>query len=180
MNAQPQLIQSALAPADVVYTPDWVAGDMVRWFKPGGKVLEPCRGDDAIYRHLDGADWCEIRLGRDFYQWTEPVDWIVGNPPFDKNIFPEWMRHSFEIADHVVYIMPVRKFFSSNKVMKLAREFGYLRHIRIYGPGGRLGWNFGHPCGALYWSKNRGDTSWSWYEKEYAPSFGEWLSREGY
>jgi hypothetical protein len=164
MNTQPQLLSAVLTPADVVWTPDWAAYDMVRWFNPKGKVLDPCRGDDAIFRYLkQGADWCEINKGRDFFQWTGYVDWIIGNPPFNKTDFPRWMQHSFEIALNVVYIMPVRKFFSSNRVMEMAREFGSLRHIRIYGPGGLLGWNFGHPCGALYWSKDGGDTSWSFY-----------------
>lgn len=164
METQPQLLEIALTSMDEVYTPDWAASDMVRWFRPTGKILEPCRGDDAIYKYLPGAEWCEIKRGRDFYKWTVKVRWIIGNPPYSKNQFPEWMQHSFEIADNVVYIMPIRKFFSSNRVMELSRNYGGLKHVRIYGPGGNLGWNFGHPCGALHWVRDYcGDTSWSWY-----------------
>ena len=25
---------------------------------------------------------CELEEGNDFFQWTKPVDWIIGNPPF--------------------------------------------------------------------------------------------------
>lgn len=53
--SQPQLIQGALSPGDVVYTPDWCARDMVEWFKPSGRVLEPCKGDGAIYKYLPGG-----------------------------------------------------------------------------------------------------------------------------
>ena len=38
---QPQLLQIALDPGDVVYTPDWVARDMVDYFKPSGRILDP-------------------------------------------------------------------------------------------------------------------------------------------
>jgi hypothetical protein len=82
MNAQPQLLQIALDPRDIVYTPDWVARDMVEYFKPSGRILEPSCGDGVFLRHLPPeTDWCEIEQGRDFYAWTKPVDWVFGNPP---------------------------------------------------------------------------------------------------
>ena len=46
--AQPQLLQIPLDPDDVVYTPDWVAKDMVEFFKPSGRILEPCKGDGVF------------------------------------------------------------------------------------------------------------------------------------
>jgi hypothetical protein len=36
----------ALDPQDVVYTPDWVARDMVEYFKPSGRILEPLSSMD--------------------------------------------------------------------------------------------------------------------------------------
>ena len=30
---------------DRVYTPEWVARDMLEHFRPSGRILEPCRGD---------------------------------------------------------------------------------------------------------------------------------------
>ena len=29
---------------DVVFTPDWVAKDIVDYFKPTGIILDPCKG----------------------------------------------------------------------------------------------------------------------------------------
>jgi adenine-specific DNA-methyltransferase len=54
-GTQPQLLQIALDKKDVVYTPDWVARDMVDFFKPTGRILEPACGDGAILKYLPGA-----------------------------------------------------------------------------------------------------------------------------
>ncbi len=70
-------------PSDVVYTPDWCAQDMLDWFKPCGRVLDPCKGAGAFFDKMPaGAEWCEIREGRDFFEWREPMNWIVSNPPY--------------------------------------------------------------------------------------------------
>lgn len=91
-----QLLPQALNPGDIVSTPDWVARDIVEYFKPSGKVLEPCLGEGAIFRHLPiGSDWCEIQRGRDFFQWEKKVDWIVSNPPYGNKMFSDWLEHSF-------------------------------------------------------------------------------------
>jgi hypothetical protein len=95
--AQPQLLQIPLDPGDVVYTPDWVARDMVDFFKPSGRILEPCKGDGVFLKYLPPhTEWCEIQEGRDFFKWSEPVDWIVGNPPYAG--FGEFIKHSMTIA----------------------------------------------------------------------------------
>ena len=59
-------------------------------------MLDPCRGGGAFWRHMPGAEWCEAAEGRDFFAWTEPVDWIVSNPPY--STFKPWMLHSFTLA----------------------------------------------------------------------------------
>ena len=65
-------------------SPERVLAEMVvRHFAPVGRCLDPCRGDGAFHRLLpDGAQWCEIAEGRDFFSWGEPVDWVIGNPPY--------------------------------------------------------------------------------------------------
>lgn len=37
-------------PSDVVYTPDWCAKDMLDWFRPCGKMLDPCKGEPDLVR----------------------------------------------------------------------------------------------------------------------------------
>lgn len=161
---QMQLLNIALTQSSKVYTPDWVARDMVEYFKPTGRILEPCRGDDAIYKYLPaGAEWCEIEKGRDFFQWNQIMDWIVGNPPFDMKL--DWLRHSMSLAENIVYIFPCNTPFNSSAMLLDLKKWGYLKHIRYYGSGGSLGFPFGYPCGALWFQRGYfGDMSWSWYE----------------
>jgi len=65
---------------DIVYTPRWVAEDMVNHFKPFGNILEPCRGGGVFMEFLPpNTEWCEIVEGRDFFEWETPVDWVVSN-----------------------------------------------------------------------------------------------------
>ncbi|MDA8412999.1 MAG: hypothetical protein M0023_04335 [Desulfobacteraceae bacterium] len=76
---------------DIVFTPADVARDVVAHFAPSGRILDPCKGDGAFFDHLpSGAEFCELKDGKDFFHWTEPVDWIVSNPPY--SIFlPGWI-----------------------------------------------------------------------------------------
>ena len=163
--SQMQLIQQALNKNDEVYTPDWCAADIVAWFKPTGRILEPCKGYGAILKYLPDADWCEISEGKDFFAWVEPVDWIVSNPPY--SIFKEWLAHSFKIAPNIVYLMPLQKFFNGFGTMKATRNQGWVKHIRLYGTGTRLNFPMGNGIGAVHFVRDyEGDTSWSWYGKE--------------
>ena len=80
---------------DVVFTPSEVAAAMVRHFRPYGRVLDPCKGDGAFLSLLDEADYCELQEGRDFFEWSEPVDWIIGNPPY--SVYSRWLEHSMKV-----------------------------------------------------------------------------------
>lgn len=160
---QPQLLLIQLNPNDAVYTPEWCAYDMVEWFKPMGRILEPCRGDGAFTRYLPTAEWCEISEGLDFFAWTEPVDWIISNPPY--SLFKEWLEHSFYVAQDIVYLIPLNNFFRAFGQMESCRKYGWIKHIRVYGTGSKLGFPMGNAVGAMHFAKGyRGATSWSWYE----------------
>lgn len=119
---QPQLLNIAIDPIDVVYTPDYVARDMVEFFKPTGSVLEPSCGNGAFLKYLPGAQWCEIEQGRDFYQWNTPVDWIIGNPPYSQ--YSQWLQHSMEIAENICYLLPCNKAFNSYAMIKRVNAWG--------------------------------------------------------
>lgn len=135
----------------MVYTPDWVARDMVDYFKPSGRILEPCAGDGAFLKYLPGAEWCEIEKGRDFFAWHEPVDWCFGNPPY--KIFDEWLVHSCEISSNIVYVLPIHLFWRGMGRISTALNYGGVVHTRIYGNGQRLGFPFGNPAGAIHFHK---------------------------
>jgi hypothetical protein len=152
MIAQPQLISMSLVEKDVVYTPDWVAADMVDFFKPRGTILEPSAGDGVFLKYLPpNTEWCEIDKGRDFFEWRAGVDWCFGNPPY--SIFSEWMVHSMEIAQNICYLIPLNKPFNSGKMIKEWKDYGGIVHMRYYANGGALGFPIGFACGAVWFQR---------------------------
>ena len=136
---------------------------MIEFFNPTGRILEPCAGDGAIYKHLPaGSEWCEIQEGIDFFAWTKPVDWIITNPPY--SMFREFVMHGLDIALNVVYLVPLKNFFTAYSIMEWCRINGWIKHIRTYGTGTRLNFPMGNPVGAIHWQRGyKGQTSWSWY-----------------
>ncbi len=149
---QPQLFDVALDKGDVVYTPDWVAEDMVNHFKPIGKVLESCKGDGAFMRYLPDAEWCEIELGKDFYKWHDPVDWIIGNPPYRQ--LAKWLEHSFNLANDVCYLLPMNCIWNSMKRMRLVYDYGGVVEMKAYGEGSIFGFGYGFAVGAIHFRRN--------------------------
>jgi hypothetical protein len=136
---------------------------MVEWFKPTGRILEPCRGDDAIYNHMpSGADWCEVERGRDFFAWNEQVNWIISNPPY--SIFDEWLTHSFEVSENSVYLISPGKLFMAHGRITRIRAAGWIKHVRFYGTGSGMGFPSGAEFAAFHFMRGYvGDTSWSWF-----------------
>lgn len=148
----PGMEMAAVRDDDIVLTPDDVAADVVARFAPKGRVLDPCRGEGAFWRHMPGAEWCEVRAGRDFFAWGEPVDWIVSNPPY--SIFAEFLRHSFKVAREIVYLIPVNKAFNSERMMREILEWGGIPTIYVVGGGAALGFPIGFAIGAVHFSKD--------------------------
>jgi len=165
MFPQSQLLGVALNPRDVVYTPDWVASDMVDYFKPSGRILEPCKGKGVFLQYLpSNTEWCEIAEGRDFFQFMERVDWCFGNPPYSMS--GKWIRHSMEISSDFVYLLPCDKPFISYGLLTTMQRWGSLVHMRVYGTGSRLGFPIGFAIGALHFQRDyHGPMSISYYEE---------------
>jgi len=137
---------------DVVYTPDWVAKDMVDFFQPSGRILEPCKGGGVFLKYLPkNTEWCEIQDGRDFFSWTKHVDWVFGNPPY--SILNKWMKHSYSIAQNIVYIIPLNSVWNSMGRIKSVLDFGNIKHTRAYGNGDIFGMGYGFACGAIHFQK---------------------------
>jgi hypothetical protein len=148
---------------DRIMTPGWVAKDMVEYFAPTGSILEPARGDGVFTDILPQAKWCEIDEGRDFFEWDERVDWIISNPPF--STMRKFILHSFEVADNIVYLVPVWKTYLAWGVIKATQEYGGIKEIRWYGTGSKLGFPMGNPIGAVYWNRDyRGQMSQTFYD----------------
>ena len=150
--------------SDIVITPDWCAKDMVDYFRPTGRVLDPCRGPGVFHDLLPkGSPWCEITEGRDFFVWDEAVDWVIGNPPYSAT--RPFVRHAMKIADHVAFLIPLRNFFSGYGFVRETHEWGGVLSIRVYGTGSRLGFPMGNAIGAVYWARDfGGQTTFSFYD----------------
>lgn len=149
---------------DKVYTPSAIAKLIISKFNPTGKVLDPFKGKGAFYDNYPSdieKDWCEIDEGRDFFEYTDHVDWIITNPPY--SIYDEVMEHSMEIADNIVYLVPLSKVVSSLGRIKKIFEFGGVPYLYIIGAS-RCGFPFGFPACAIYIQKGyTGDTKIEMY-----------------
>jgi len=152
--------------SDVVYTPSWCAKDMVEHFKPSGVILDPCKGKGVFLGFLPpDTHWCEITEGKDFYDWKTPVDWLISNPPYSQTRV--WLRHSYTIADNIVYLVPYRNITSGYGCLEEMREYGWMKHVRVYGTGGKLGFPMGNAIIALHIQRGyRGDTGFSFYQED--------------
>jgi len=137
---------------DVVMTPHDVARDVVSHFRPSGLILDPCRGSGAFADLMPGSDWCEVTEGRDFYNWSKPVDWIISNPPY--SIFADFLRHSFTVAEHIVYLIPVNKVFNSDRIMREIWTWGGVPEIYVVGGGAALDFPIGFCIGAVHFQRN--------------------------
>lgn len=112
---------------DVVQTPIHMAARIVEHFKPSGTILEPCRGEGNFLRQMPGAFWCEIKEGRDFFDWNTPVDWIVTNPPWSK-IRP-FLQHSMELASDIVFLMTVNHVWTKARIRDIYSQGFAIKEI---------------------------------------------------
>lgn len=151
--------------SDVVYTPSWVAKDMVEHFQPNGVILDPCKGRGVFLDYLPSdAMWCEISEGRDFFQWTSPVNWVISNPPY--SLTRPWLRHSYKVAENIAYLVPYRNITSGYGLLAEMREYGWMKHVRVYGTGGKLGFPMGNAIVAIHVQRGySGDTGFSFFSE---------------
>jgi hypothetical protein len=147
------------------YTPGHISEYIVDYFRPKGKILEPCRGNGSFMKYLpDNTLWCEIDEGKDFFEFQEKIDWIITNPPY--SILTQWMDHCFQLADNVVLLIPISKLFSSNPRLQMVREYGGISDMIVFGPGRSIGIDLGFPMGAIKFSREwKGETNIKWYKE---------------
>lgn len=144
-------------PNDVVFTPDDLAKQICEMFPINGKVLEPCKGEGAFLKHLpNNTDWCEIAEGRNFYDYSEKVDWIVTNPPYSD--YNRFLEHSFKLAENIILLVPVSKMFKSMGTISEILNYGGIVELHIL-PSSKAGFPFGFPAGVYYLKRGyTGDT----------------------
>lgn len=143
-------------PNDIVYTPPHVAKIIVDTcinnYGASGTFLDPCRGTGVFYDLFPTTkDYCEINEGIDFFNYTKKCDWIISNPPY--SIFRKWLQHSFNIADNIVYLIPIAKIVSSKSIMTDISNYGGIVEIDARWSGRDIGFPFGFPCGFVYFKR---------------------------
>lgn len=150
-------IRTGKAPNDDVSTPPKIARMIVERFPIEGKTLDPFRGNGAFYDCLPGKrDWCEIKEDRDFFEWKERVDWIVSNPPY--STFDQVLAHSFEVADNVLYLLPLSKVVSSMRRIRAIEDYGGVKEVFILSAS-KCGFPFGFPACAIWFKRGyKGET----------------------
>lgn len=144
--------------ADIVLTKDKTAQWIVNYFQPEGTILDPSAGNDAFFSKFKNKEKyrCELSEGIDFLHWDKKVDWIITNPPY--SIYDKFLAQAFDVADNVVFFVPIARAFKSNKVQKAVEYYGGLKEIVYMGGGNQHGFAFGFPVGCLYYKRGyKGD-----------------------
>lgn len=140
--------------ADNVCTKDETAQWIINYFNPKGTILDPSAGTNVFYNKFKNKKKyrCEISDGIDFFDWNKKVNWIITNPPY--SIYDLFLQKAFNIANNVVFFVPIAKAFKSNKVQNMVIKYGGLREIIYMGGGNKHGFSFGFPVGCLYYQKD--------------------------
>jgi hypothetical protein len=72
-------------------------------------VLDVGSGKNMVwYNNINvvNKDFCEIELGKDFFEYKEKVDWCIGNPPF--KFLWKMMEKSFDMSNKgVAFLMAI-------------------------------------------------------------------------
>jgi len=121
--------------------------------EPDDKVLDCCAGrvNMVWYDNIpsNNKDWCEILLGKDFLDYHEPSDWIIGNLPFNK--FKQFFEHLLTLQINKGFgIISLSHHLTPNRLQTLKKHGYYLQYVR------RLKiseWRFGFLCDFMLFTK---------------------------
>ena len=140
------------------YTPKEITKELIKDidFVDNETVLETCRGGGAFYDILPDnivKDWCEIDMGRDFFEYNNKVDISIANPPYRieidgerKNAIIKWMNHQFSITNKECWYLLNGKCWSSMTPIRLNKwklsgwNICYMRILNIKKWYGRYYW----------------------------------------
>jgi hypothetical protein len=111
---------------DVFFTPLPVAKRMIEMcdITPDMTVLDPCYGGGVFYENLPECkkEFCEITMGKDFFDETRRFDLIIGNPPY--SIWNEWIEHTTSLTDKFCFIFGYMNFSSHRFCSLLDKGYG--------------------------------------------------------
>ena len=145
-------------PNDKIYTPEETAKYIIEKinskYNISGKILDPCKGSGAFYNNFPTncqKDYCEIDENKDFFKYNEKVDWIISNPPY--SIFEDFLKHSMELTNNIVYLIPVNKIVSSARRIADLYKFGGIPYMLML-TSAETKFPFGFGTSAIYIKKD--------------------------
>jgi len=104
------LVRQRNEPRDCFYTPKSLVKihlDIIRpYVKASDIILEPASGLNAYLDQLPRefpecrVQWCEIALGRDFFEYTGEPDIIITNPPF--SLLDRFIERSIQLRPRII------------------------------------------------------------------------------
>jgi hypothetical protein len=98
-------------------------------------VMDAGAGENKVWLNnipTERKDWTEIDLGKDFLQYKENVDWVVGNPPY-KGCWEFWQK-SFQIANKGVgFLISINMFnkFTPKRLEEIKNQGFYMNKIVV-------------------------------------------------
>ena len=126
-----QLIPTNTKREDCIQTPIELAMKLVNHFKPKGRILEPCKGTGNFLKVLpSGTEWCEILEGRDFFEYSGKVDWIVTNPPYSK--IRKFMQKAMDISNNIVFLTTINHLWLKARIRDIKRKNFGIKEIVIF------------------------------------------------
>jgi len=112
---------------DVVYTPDFLAQQIVEWIKPTGVVLEPCAGNGAFVKAITNYGCevlqCEITNGTNFFDFHRQVDWIITNPPWSDA--RRFMLHSMTLSNNIAFLITINHVIALKARVRDIKQRGF-------------------------------------------------------
>jgi phage N-6-adenine-methyltransferase len=156
---------------DEVFTSSALARRLVEYFKPAGRMLDPCRGPGAFFEAMCAqksgtVDWCEIAEGRDFLEYDEEVDWVMSNPPWSSKAYRAFVERACRLSQNVVYLVRLH-----NALGTSARHLDFLQHGHALKEIIIIGWREagipgeGFVLAAFHWQKGwAGGTTWTYWD----------------
>ena len=133
-------IQSRKTSNDIIYTPKPVALDMINICKITAdmKVLDPSRGGGIFYNNLPPCikSYCEIQENKDFFEFKEKQDLIIGNPPY--SLWDKWIDHTCTLTDKFCYIFGILN-LRPNRIDYLQKKGYGITYLKII----QIDWWFG-------------------------------------
>lgn len=104
-------------------------------FEQSDTVLDSGSGKNKVWYNLCKQEHkyeCEVEDGCDFFEWSEGVDWVIGNPPF--HLGWKFSDHASKIANKgIAYLFNINGFNSHTprRLSILAERGFYLNKIHI-------------------------------------------------